>query len=82
MTTNGFGIDKLVNLAALQNGLTLATGQVGLFLPMLALDWAKATALSAINIGGPGQMVVQSAVSSFFDVWKTDMIILAKTPTT
>lgn len=77
MATTGLDFNKLLNLTAVQNGLTAATTQVGLFLPMLAIDWAKQTALSSINLGGPQQMIVTSAISSFFDVWKMDIVIKA-----
>lgn len=74
-TTTGFQLDNIINMTALQNGLSKATKQYGLFLPMVGLDYAKMAALSAVNLGGPQQIIVQAAISSFFDTWKTNMVI-------
>jgi hypothetical protein len=68
-------VKNIVDLGALTMGLQKAMTKYNLFIPFLAVEYAESIAKGAVNLGGTQQMLVQSAIGSFFSVLKMEMVI-------
>lgn len=68
-------VKNIVDLGSLSMGLQKAMTKINLFIPFLAVDYAANIAKSAINLGGTQQLLVTSALDSFFSVLKMEMVI-------
>jgi len=75
--TGPFDIKNIVDLNALTNALTTTFNtKLGLILPIIALEYAQSTLVSTVpSLGGETGRLAQTALRTFFDIWKIEMII-------